>query len=169
MSTLTWLLPGIAGESVGSIRDAMIAVVEDIVPSTLSSDRFRPHREHGDFRDWAIAHPNGCLRRFSIRASGDVSPPLVTNTDVEWVETGFECVVAYAAGGRHGEKFLTAIDDVMESDLRLIEHRIGTNGYAHYGQNIARASVTTVGTLREQGLVAFGVLTLNAGFYRSMP
>jgi hypothetical protein len=150
-----------------AIRDAMIALVEGLTPTTLASDRFLAHREGLDFRTASEANPPACLRRFSIRTTGTVSPPTVTNTDVEWVETDLECVIAYAPNGRHGAKFLTDLDDAIEHDLRQIEHTIGTNGYAFYAQATAGATVTTVDSTREDGgPVTFAVLNLHAGFYR---
>jgi hypothetical protein len=153
-----------------AIRDAMIALVEAITPSTHAGDKFVAHREVQPFRDWADANPGGCLRRFSIRSTGALTPPEATNTDIEWVSTDFACVVAYPVNGRQGEDWLLDLDDVIEADLRAIEHRIGTNGYANYAQQTAGATVTTTGTAREEGgAVVYGVLELHAGFYRVMP
>jgi hypothetical protein len=152
-----------------AVRDAMLTLVEAITPAVHAQTRFERFREQVDFRTWAEQHPDACLRRVSIRSTGDVTPPAVTNTDIEWVSTELECVVAYPTSGRFGANHLTELDDAISSDMQKIEHRIGTNGYAAYASQTAGATVTTIEASRDDGqAVTFGVLRLACGFYRVM-
>ena len=155
--------------TVAAIRDRMIALVRALVPTVESGTKFVPYREQLDFRSWAEAHPDACLRRFSIATRGQVSPPEVTNTDVERVWVEMEAVVAYPVNSRFGERALASLHDVIASDLQQMEHRIGTNGYALYAASNPAATVLTLDTDRENGpVVMFGVLVLRVGFFRSM-
>jgi hypothetical protein len=155
--------------TLAAVRNRMIEIVRGATPANDNASKFVPYREQGDFRDWANQHPSESYRRFSIRTIGSIEAPTVTNTDVEWVWTNAEAVVAYPVNSRHGEKIKTSIDDVITSDLQLIEHRIGTNGYANYAQLDPSAAVLTLATDLEEGdVVTFGVLSLRIGIYRAM-
>jgi hypothetical protein len=150
-----------------AIRDAMIALVEAITPSTHAGDKFIAHREVQPLRDWAEANPGGCLRRFSIRSTGQPRPAPVSTTLVEETSDTFEIVVAYPTDGRQGEDWLLDLDDAIESDQTSIHKTIGPPGYA---------SLTATATVihedpftREDGSpVTFGVIRYRVDWYRSV-
>lgn len=153
-----------------AIRNAIVARIARLVP-VIEAERFIPSQELSDFRDAAERNKTGCFRRYSVRFMGAVTPPLVSNTDVERVGDDIEVVVAYPTTGRFGAKALHALDDVIASDLRQIEHEVGSNGFANLNTDLAMvgaATVLTVGQAREDGpAVTFGVLRLRVEFYRS--
>jgi hypothetical protein len=147
----------------------MSAALKALTPQGLSHVTFREHKLRGDFRDWCNQNPNGAFRLFSIRGTGRTEPPAVTNTDVEWVSTEIECVIAYPLDYRAGPQLTLDRDDLIEDDLRQIDNTIGTNGYLAI-ENAGAGVVVTIETRREEGIAcAFGVLTMSAGFWRAMP
>jgi len=158
------------GTTAGAVRDLMRATVRAVAPELRSDVKWKPYDERADFRTWADANPTAAFRQFSIKTVGEIPPPVVSNTDVEWVETSVECVSAYPRDYRYGAQHHLSLDDVIESDLRQLEHAIGTNGYAALDQATGNeALVTTEATFREPGgAVVFGVLRLRVGFWRSM-
>ena len=145
----------------------MIVLVQALTPTTLSSDRFLAHREGGDLRTWAEAHPTACLRRFSIRNLGDCAPAVVSDTRVEETSDTFEVVIAYAPNGRHGPNFLTEVDKAIESDQTQVHKTIGPPGYASL---TATATVMHQdGFSREDGNgVTFSVIRYAVAWYRSL-
>ncbi len=150
-----------------AIRDAMIALVEDITPATHAADKFHAHLEQADFRDWAQSNPGAALRRFSIRSLGQFEAALVSDTRVEETGDTFEIVVAYAPNGRHGTKFLTDLDDAIESDQVKIHAVIGPPGYASF---TAPATVMhSESFAREDGTgVTFSVVRYSVRWYRAV-
>lgn len=155
--------------TVAAIRDTMTTAISALLPHSLQGNPFKLHRQHGDFRAWAEQNPGGAFRQFSVRGSGTIAPPEVTNTDVELVSTEIECVVAYPMDFRGGPKMVHDRDDLIESDLRQIDNTIGTNGYATI-ETAVSGTVTTIEATREEGQACvFAVLRLKVGFYRAMP
>ncbi len=155
-----------------AIRTSIISRIEQrLVPEVGSRDRFIASQEGSDFRDWAARNKQACLRRFSARFLGAVQAPLVSNTDVERVGDDMEIVVAYPTGHRFGSRALVDLDDVIEQDLKQLEHEVGSNGFSNLNTDLAMigaATVLTVGQAREDGPpVTFGVLRLRVEFYRS--
>lgn len=153
------------------VRDVMRRTVRALTPAILAHVKFKAHDERVDFRTHALQNPKAAFRVFSIRDSGAVVGPVVSNTAREWIETVFEVVVAYPRDHSYGPQLAMDLDDVIESDLRQIEHSIGTNGYQQLELSTGGDAQSITGsTTREQALaVVFGVLTLNVGFWREMP
>jgi hypothetical protein len=156
--------------SLASIRDTMITTVAGLTPTTLSGNRYKKHDQRmSDFRAWCEQNPGPAFRRFSIRGTGAQEPPEVTNTDVEWIWTEIEAVVAYPLDFRGGPQMTLDRDDLIEEDMRQIENAIGTNGYSTI-ESAGAGTVTTSSIEREPGQACdFGVLRLRTGFYRAMP
>lgn len=150
-----------------AIRDAMISMTEDITPSAYTSDKFRVYREQLPFREWAEAHPNECLRRFSIRYTGSFTPSAVSNIAVEETSDTFEIVVAYPSNStRFGPKAQTSLDDTIAADQLKIHATIGPPGYA---------SLTATATVLHEtnwerevsGPVTFAVVRYRVDYYRA--
>lgn len=160
-----------------AIRDQMITEVLTLTPATLGDTH--PYRLHSDWertvREQARAQAD-VVRLFSIRDTGDLRGPSVSNTDVEWVETVLEFVMAYSikSTSRWGTAAGRDLDDVMEADLKQIEKRIGPSGYAALEGVVGDRALVFGGPdwpqrsreVDEQ--VTFSVLRLRVGFYRSM-
>jgi hypothetical protein len=108
-----------------AIVDRMAALVVAVAPTTHSTQRFVQHREEMDFREWALANPSACLRRFSIVFLGDTSQALVTSGELERVEESIECVIAYPADFRHGGRQLHGLRTTMSKDAVTVEKTIG--------------------------------------------
>jgi hypothetical protein len=160
-----------AGTTSAGVRDLMRETIRALTPNVRSDARWRTHDERVDFRIWAEQNPTAAFRMFSIKTEGQLQPPVVSNTDVEWVETQFELVAAYPRDYRYGGgQHILDLDDVIESDLRQIEHAIGTNGYQSLEQVTGtEATVQTVDTIREPGIAAvFAVLRLRVMYWRVM-
>lgn len=154
-----------------AIRDVMRRTVRSLVPSVLANVRYTLHDERGDFETWAEANPTAAFRRVAIRSTGSIEPPVVSNTDQEWISTGIDVVIAYPRDHRYGAQLRLDLDDVIEADLRQIEHAIGTNGYAALDLTTGGdALVMTEATERLPGAAnVYGLLRLSAGFWRVMP
>lgn len=146
--------------------------IADIVPSLHSNVPFRRHREETPFRDWILANPAGCLRRFSVRQAPSISPPDVTDGLTELVRQEFEVAIAYPSDGRFTQANqpalkLVDLDNAVERDRSQIAKTVGTNGYATYAASLPAATVITVGEERDDlGPVVVGVVRLEAIYYR---
>lgn len=153
-----------------AIRDLMRTTVKALTPTFLENARYKPFAERVDFRAWCEANTTAAFRWFSIRDLGNIAPPVVSNTDREWIETQFEVVIAYPTDHRYGRDMALDLDDCQEGDLKQVEHAIGTNGYQTLDVSTGGdACVTTVETAREQGpACVFGVLRLSVRYWRSM-
>jgi hypothetical protein len=116
------------------IRDRVIALIEALVPSLLSSDRFRSARnEYGaDFQSWADQNPAAAWRRFQVREVGDDAPPEVSSITEERVRLQLELVVAYPQGHRAGPRNAMDRDDAINADWKLINAAIGMYGRANF-------------------------------------
>jgi hypothetical protein len=77
-----------------AIRTSIIRRIAALTPTTEPGSRYRPSRESDDFRTMAARTKAACLRSYSVRCLGSVTPPLVSNTDVERVEDDVEVIVA---------------------------------------------------------------------------
>lgn len=159
-----------ATTTAAAIRDVMRSTVRALTPPGLVNVPYQAHDERVEFRRWAEQTKGGAFRWFSIRDMGAIEPPVVSNADVEWVVTRFVCQVAYPRDYRYGGQLAMDMDDVIELDLRKIEHAIGTNGYSAIESAVGNATVTTDGTARdEEDACVFGVLTLTVRYWRAMP
>lgn len=154
-----------------AIRTSIIGRIVALVPRVEPGKRYKPSRESEDFRTLSARTKSACLRSFSVRFMGGVTPPLVSNTDIERVGDDVEIVVAYPTGLRFGVDGMLDTDDVIAEDLRQIEHEVGSSGFANLNTDlgmVGAATVLTIGQTREDGPpVTFGVLRLHVEFYRS--
>ena len=156
-----------------AVRDAMVTEVRALTPTVAADVTFRHFQEDRrvDFRDFCEANPQAAFRLFAIRNLGPQQPPEVTNGDVEWIETMFECVVAYPVSNEYGEQGQLDMDDVIDSDAAQIRAAIGTTGYATLDVTTGgAASVTDNGYEFEDGTACrFLRVELNVSMYRSIP
>lgn len=139
-----------------TIRDHIIRLITELVPSVLERDRFKPYRNElaADFADAAEASPQ-CFRWFQVRDTGRFGSPLVSNTDVTARYVTFEILVAYPQTHRTGPQNALDRDDAMDADELELEQTFGMHGYQNFNgiagpqaswveSNIARAKGTGV-------------------------
>jgi hypothetical protein len=152
------------------ICDAIAARIRVLTPTLELGTPFVEHAYQEDIYAWAPRHKASCMRRYSVRASGSVMPPVVSTATIERVEQMFEVVIAYPATLRQGN--LRERDKLIELDLALLEHNVGTNGFATYATSAPDATITSPEpTRREEDTdgVVFGVLPLHASYWRAQP
>ena len=125
----------------GAIRDAFIDGITGIAPALHPQQRFKVHREELPFRDWAEKNASACLRRFSVRFTGNTEPPLVNDLLVQEVQDIAEVIVAYPTDWRHGGDQLAGLDNVIDLDGVKIERTIGPPGYATTAGLVAPCTV----------------------------
>lgn len=158
-----------------SIRDHMIALIEDLVPSMLSHDRFRVSRDEreANFIASCEATPASSFRRFQVRSTGASPPPDVSNTDVasRWVT--IRILVAYPHNARAAVDNVNARDrdDCADEDLHRINEAVGLHGYANFTGLAGTPPATWIGGAIEPRLegqgVDFGLLELAYRYYRA--
>lgn len=154
----------------GAVRNQMISLVEDITPALHAATKIRAYREEQEFREWAMANPSACLRRFSIRFLGDTSQALVTDHTVERVEEGVEVVVAYPTNWRlasSGTQQL-GLDDAMASDAKKIDAAIGVASSDATLKSLATVFRNDGKSREDVGPVQFSVITYRIEYARSL-
>lgn len=116
------------------IRDRMIDVIEQLVPTVLPGDAFVRSTNEGlaDFIAECEANPSGALRRFQVRDTGDDPVPLVTNSDIDEAMVTFEIYVAYPQDERAGDKNALDRDTASSRDANAIKHAVGLWGRANF-------------------------------------
>lgn len=150
-----------------AIRDVMVTTIAALTPVAPGGGRFVAHRLRGnDFREYCEQNPT--FRLFSIRETGPLEGPEVSNLDNEWVTTTFELVSCYPLSNRAGPQMSLDRDDAMELDMRQFDAAIGLVGFAALE---AAAFATVMGAPereREQGQAcAFNVLRVRIGYTRA--
>lgn len=155
--------------TLAAVIDVMRTAVKGVTPTTHAGVAYKPWNEWGDFRGWAERAPAGAFRWFSIRRDGGITPPAVTNTDLEEVEAEVECVVAYPKDYRYGQQMAKDMDDCIEADLMQVEHKIGTNGFQTIETAGDACSLTLSSEIEDGTACAFGVLRLRVIWKRDMP
>lgn len=157
-----------------AIRDLMRTMVGELTPTLLANVPFKPFDERSmsgfEFREWCEKNPTGAFRRVSILDEGNEDGPVVSNTDREWIEREFLVQIAYPRDHRYGAQQKMDLHDVAESDMKQVEHKIGTNGYARYNTDLSgAATITKLGVSRESGpACVFSLLRLSVRYWRSM-
>lgn len=136
----------------GNIRDRIYALIEAIVPTTLTRDKFRRYRNEGGarFREASEASPTGAFRRFQVRETGDDSPPDVSNMTEERVRATFEIVIAYPQTHRYGPDNAMDRDDVAFDDWKALNNLVGIYSRGRYSGSYDCTPLGAVMT-REQG------------------
>ena len=153
-----------------AIREAMVTLIESVTPAQHAAFLLRAHREAVPFRASCEAAAGGCLRRFSVRFAGASEPPLVNDTLVQEIVDTAVIEIAYPTDARFGENALTALDDVIDSDARLIEAKVGPPGYSAFASLVAPAVVSwTTPIAREvEGPVTYSVINYTVAYHRSL-
>ncbi len=115
------------------IRDQQAAVIEALLPGSMSSDSFRQFKDETDFRDWAEENSRAALRRFYIEDQFTDEGPTISDTVDEEITTNFEILVAYPRDGRYpGRNNRSDMLDIMTADLHQIDTAIGHRGSSNY-------------------------------------
>lgn len=153
-----------------AIRTAMLGVVDGITPAVEALTKFIPWREDDDIRPWAEKNKAACARRVSIRFLGSTEAPAVNDTLVQEVQDIAEIVICYPKGNRFGRSGALDLDDVIESDARLIEARIGPPGYATFAGLVAPCAVLweQANEIEQGAGVVFSVLRYRVDYFRSL-
>lgn len=120
--------------TIALIRDRMLDVIEQLVPTLLPRDRFVRYRNEGQgvFKTWADGNPEAAFRRFQVRTSALPRPPETSNTDYEQQLFDVTITIAYPQNGRAGAKGALSRDDVGDDDRIKIIQAIGMNGRANF-------------------------------------
>lgn len=135
-----------------SIRDRIIAVIESLEPTSLSSDKFRSYRnETAGFIEWCESSTTGAFRRFQVTETGADEPPETSSVADEQRRATFQVIVAYPQTGRYGEDQALDRHDIMREDQRLIERAIGMTGAANFTSPYPDATWVSGDTARESG------------------
>lgn len=120
------------------IRAGFEAQVTALVPTVRADVAFRESMDEIQLRDWAVANPGACFRRFTFVNRHDWGVPVISGTDV--IEVVHTCVleVAYPPGlAVYGAGNLRAVDDLIESDMDQLDDAIGLHGYPNYVSGLA--------------------------------
>lgn len=116
-----------------AIRDRIIAVIAALDPTSLTSDRFRAHRnETGDFVTACETQPTGAFRRYQVIETGGDGPPETSSGVEEERSVTFRVTVAYPKTARYGADQALDRADVMREDQFKIEKAIGMHGKANF-------------------------------------
>ena len=145
-----------------AIRDRVLTLIEEIVPTSLSHDRFIRYRNEGDgdFHSFAQTAPQ--IRRFQVRDTGDEQLPQVSNTLVEEIETEMLILVAYPQNARASKTNALGRDDVMGDDWKAINYAIGIAGRGNFSGANDCTPLGCTKTIDRAGKVDF--LTIKARF-----
>jgi hypothetical protein len=152
-----------------SIRDRIYALLEALTPDSLADVRFRRYRneDDADFPAWAERNAAACLRRFQVREIGDDEPPLVSNVQVEVIETEFEIRIAYPQTHRYGAANAMDRDDVMNQDWKRINFLIGIYGRGNFSSSHDCTPLGAVKTRESGGKVDYLVVTARYQYQRA--
>ncbi len=151
-----------------AVATAIATRITAIAPGLHAGDRFREHRYEIPLAEWALANPTGCLRRFSVMPSFDISPPDVTDGLTEAVEQDFLVEVAYPSSHRFGPRGLRDLMAAIDADRSQIAKTVGTNGFASYASEPGTVTIWTVAESGEDlGAVKVGSVRLRGRYFRS--
>lgn len=159
--------------TLASVIDTMRTAVKALTATTHSGVPFKiwDGVANSDpkikFREWCEANPTSSFRWFSIRRASGITPPFVTNTDLEEVETEVECVIAYPNDNRYGKDGGKDRDDAIEADMNQIANAIGTNGFQTIETAGDACSITLSDEIEEGTACAFGVVRLRVIWKRA--
>ena len=122
-----------ATATAASIRDQVLAVVEDLIPTSRSADKFLRLRNEGDGDpvEWCETNPAAALRRIWCREIGTDEQPLISNVNTERVRIRLELRVAYPQTARFGDNAL-ARDNAIAQDWLKINKAVGMYGKANF-------------------------------------
>lgn len=153
-----------------SIRDRCYTLIEALVPTSLSRDRFRRYRDEGDgnFPDWAEANTPGAFRRFQVREVGDDNPPDVSDTTMERVQATLEITVAYPQTARTGPANAMDRDDVQNQDWKLINAAVGLYGRGNFSGSNDCTPLGCVKSVERVGKVDLLVVRMSVEYVRSL-
>lgn len=118
------------------VRDNKVTLIEALTPTLAANRAFKIyHGDHGiPLEDWALAHPDACWRRFSLRWEDD-DPHRETDLQIVEEFATLRLVIAYPHHmSLYGSdaRNLRDMDDMIRSDRNQIEDAVGTNS-----QNLA--------------------------------
>jgi len=129
-----------------AIRDQQEVTILALTPTKMASDKFRLHRSHMDFREWAETNLQACFRLFHIEDLGDRddTSETVSNKDLEEVVATQELILAYPHNQNYGYENRRDMLDIARADAEQIRLAIGIQGAASYvsGQCLTDADWT---------------------------
>jgi asparagine synthetase B (glutamine-hydrolysing) len=85
-----------------AVRTTQLYLIEGLTPTVLADVKFLRHREEQDFRVWCVENTQAAFRRFSIVDQFDYELPMISNTDLEFVEGREEVIISYPEDFRYG-------------------------------------------------------------------
>lgn len=117
-----------------AIRDRMITVIGQTVPTVLTDARFRHYRNEadGNLIAYAQANPEGNLRAYQVRFDGMLGVPDCSNSDFEARKALFTVIIAYPQTAVYGKGQALDRDTAIERDQALLEKNIGLYGRANF-------------------------------------
>ena len=107
------------------IRDMQSHKLEQATPTSMSAVKFERALPEVDFRDWADANPQACLRRFAIADLFEYDEVFAQNGDIEPVTMRAELVIAYPNDRRYGGEGRNDMFDLIRQDMLTVTKRCG--------------------------------------------
>jgi hypothetical protein len=151
--------------TLGAIRDEQQALIEALTPKQHSERKFEISLDEIDFRDWAVAHPRACWRRFAIQDLWDYDVPEVTGGDMQFEPARVEVVIAYPRSpALYGLDNARDMRDMMRQDADQIAYAIGMWGTGNMSDSSAVRESLEYETGDE---VVLSVATYRVYFYRA--
>ena len=155
------------------VRDRMLTVIEELVPTSDTQVRFERHQNdgRGDFIEWAESQPAAAYRRFQVRTTGSLEPPETSSGVEEERQITFTITVAYPLDHRYGGDLALDRDDIMDEDERRIENAIGMHGRANFTPPTYPDATWLGGGVDREEAAACGflVITQRMAIIRSLP
>lgn len=139
------------------IRNKQSTLISALSPDDLRGVSFREYDRSEPFAEWADANPRACLRKFYIEDLSTYETPLISDAQIEQVQTTFRVQVAYPKDSRYGISNRADAMDLINADRHDIDHAIGLRGSADYvsGQHSAVADTKEVEELDQVWLLTF--------------
>lgn len=152
--------------TLGTIRDAVISVVEGLTPSTVSDARFRLCPTHTSLRAFASAG-TAALRSFELVRTGDDSLPPLFDPDAKETTTTLSLVVAYPRDrALYGDREDLDLEDVMREDAAAIRSAVFDPDAYVTGQSLADGTILPPET--SNPAVWFQSITLRVTFTEAL-
>lgn len=140
------------------IREKQSTLLRAITPNSLSNKKFREYDRSEPFEEWADAKAVACLRTFYIEDLSTYEGALISDGQVEQVQTTFQLQVAYPKDQRYpGGKTRSDALDLIEADRVDIDTTIGLLGSNNYvtGQHACVSSSKEIEDLENVWLLIF--------------
>ena len=158
-----------------AILEALAAQIIGLTPTDGAQGRFERMSpvdlKTPDFRDYAEANAQTCLRWFEIEASGWETMDY-SNLDIERRRTVIDIVVAYPHTWGKYTAFVTdytkrmqALRAMLAQDMSQIQEVVGINGRANYPDGAFPIEMETVEVPELGDGVTFGAVTIPCEYF----